>query len=97
MRLSIIEYLVKLLGCLHYVWMETCVCMNMMQGEGVLCHSEKCFSSLMDSTKRNDERTVDADLRKCFSFLYESLEEYQFGLITVNILWGGGAMQELHV
>lgn len=90
MRLSIIEYFVKLLGCLYYVWMEICVCMNMMQGEGVLCYFEKCFLLFMDSIKRNDERIVDVDLRKCFSFLYESLEEYQFGFIIVNILWGGG-------
>lgn len=41
--------------------METGVCMNMMQGEGVLCHSEKCFLSLMDIPKRSNERTVDAD------------------------------------
>lgn len=41
--------------------METGVCMNMVQGEGVLFHSEKCFLSLTDITKRSDERTVDAD------------------------------------
>lgn len=46
------------------VWMQTCVCMNMMQGDDKLCHSEKCFLSLMSVTKRNDERPVNDDRRK---------------------------------
>lgn len=44
--------------------MDADLCLNVMQGDDVLCHSERYFLSLTSATKRNDERPVDGDIKK---------------------------------